>query len=1422
MVIDMSDRNVQTVFVVNDDHVQLSILEALIRKAGHEPRVFSSAEQALNAVDPLQPPSLVVTDLHMPGIDGWQLCRLMRSPEYAFLMNVPIIVVSATFYGDEPERIAADLGVAAFFTSPVDGDDFVRQVRAVLEVRHSLIPSRVLIVEDARTLSGMIEKAFTEEEYQVHKAFTIEAAKEALSTALYDLAVIDHDLADGKGDNLLELLKAQQPDCVCLMMTGDSNPQRAIDWMKRGAAAYLRKPFDPDHLIELCRRARRERTLLRTQNLLEIRTHELKESRHQFQQIFEGSRDGFVIVDEQQRITNANRAFCRMLGYSLEELRAMAGFQKITPSRWHQWEDEEIWNKRLLQEGYSGVYEKEYIRKDGSIFPVELQAYTVLDENGKISYLWGVARDISEHKQADASLRRSQSRYQSLTENFPNGAIFLFDEDFRYLLVGGESLRKAGLSSEELVGRTVKEVFPDLWSTIRPHAQAALRGEKSYYEVEYKGRIYSNQALPIKDPSTSFRQALVLTQDITERKRIEEALSKSEEKYRVLVENAGEAIFVAQNGRLKFHNSRTETMIGFSKDELTSKPFIDFIHPEDRSLVLNRHMKRLQGEIDEPSKYSFRIVHRSGKTLWVELKVVLIEWFGERATLNFLSDITDRKRAEGALLASEIRFRDLARQAPFSIQVLDLSGKTLQVNDEWNRLWGISLADIAHYNIFEDRQLLENGVIEHVKRAFCGENVIIPPMEYSAEKTVGKGQSRWVQARAFPVRDELGNIREVTLIHEDIGERKRAEEALKQSEAKYRALVENSTDIIWTYDLASKKYTFAAGALESTLGYSPNEASGMSLDDLFDSDTKKRISAEFQKILESNGQDKKIKIEATHRHKNGGYVPLEIFASLVRDDKERPVAFSGVSRDITERLQNEKALRESEERFRMLLNDVSMVSVQGYAPDGTTLYWNEGSRILYGYTSDEALGSNLLDLIIPPEMRDEVATAIRQMAETGRPIPPSELELMRKDGTRVQVFSSHCILKRSGRPQELYCVDVNLSAIKQAEVERERMREQLLQAQKMESVGRLAGGVAHDFNNMLGVILGHVELALQQSVPDDPLFTPLQEIQKAARRSADLTGQLLAFARKQPVRPKNLDLNITVSGMLTMLHRLIGENIQLVWRPEGDLWQVRMDPAQLDQILVNLCVNARDAIGECGKIAIQTRNVSLNKVESGMPPEFVPGCYVLLTVSDDGCGMDKNTLDKLFEPFFTTKGVGKGTGLGLATVYGIVRQNNGFVNVDSKLGQGTTFSVYLPRHDKAPDSKPLEATASPSVVVLETILVVEDEPMILNITKTMLERLGYKVLAAGNPREAIRIADEHDEEIHLLMTDVIMPEMNGKELAERVRSRYPKIGILFTSGYTADVIADHGVLSEGIHFIQKPFSQNDLATKAKKALDGRR
>lgn len=516
----------------------------------------------------------------------------------------------------------------------------------------------------------------------------------------------------------------------------------------------------------------------------------------------------------------------------------------------------------------------------------------------------------------------------------------------------------------------------------------------------------------------------------------------------------------------------------------------------------------------------------------------------------------------------------------------------------------------------------------------------------------------------------------------------------------------------------------------------------------------------------------------------------------------------------------------------MVISDILMPVMDGFA---LCRAWKDDERLknipfvfytaTYTDSKDEALALSLgadRFIIKPVEPHKFLALLEETMNnyEANQPVAPCQHV---EEGEYYKKYNEALIRKLEAKMLQLEeanrTLERDITERKQAEEERRKFQDQMIQAQKMESIGRLAGGIAHDFNNMLGVIFGCVEMALLQLDQAHPVYANIKEIQGAAQRSAALTRQLLAFARRQAVSRKALNMNDTMAGMLNILQRLIGENIELVWKPGTGLWLVKMDPSQVDQILANLCVNARDAISGAGQVLIETNNVVFDAASCRQHEGLAPGEYVRLSVSDNGCGMDKETLAHLFEPFFTTKGIGKGTGLGLATVYGIVKQNEGHISIRSEPNHGTTFGIYFPRcAARVEQDRPPVLTVSASHGQ-ETILLVEDEPLLMRLIQMMLESLGYHVFSATTPGEAIRLAEEHVGAIHLLMTDLVMPEINGRQLSKQIQKHHPQVKSLFMSGYTAEVIGANGFFEEDEHFLQKPFSRNELAAKIREILD---
>jgi len=1152
--------------VVNDDPTQLNVLSGLVRKAGLEPRVFTAAEDALaemcscgetanSALGTL--PALVVTDLYMPGIDGWRFCRLLRSPEYAAFNHVPILVVSATFAGDEADRIAADLGAEAFLPSPVDGQRFMEQVQAILSGNQLRTPLRVLIVEDSKTQSGIISKAFAAHGYQADSAFTVMEAFAAFGKTAYDVAVLDYHLPDGKGDALLDAFSTQRPDCVCLMMTTDPGPELALEWMKRGAAAYLRKPFQTDYLIELCDRARRERALLRVKDLLEERTQELRKSEERFRTIAENAFDLVALLDERGHYIYCNSTHKEILGYSPEELVGRSCFDLVHPD--DREDAERLFETCLAAKKPSEILLLRLLLRDGRTLLVEQQARLLADDEGALRILLN-SRDVTKQKRAETQL---------------------------------------------------------------------------------------NLALKIA--------------------------------------NIGYWDYECATDRVEWFSGH-EDLFGISMQEFggTLDAVQHCIHPEDRASSLLNLSKTL--EENAPYDNTYRVIHPNGDIRWLHSYGHLsLDANGNQVHIfGITQDITDWKKAEEELIRQSDFTRRIFNSSEDHLAVVDVDGRILDTNDAWRRF--------AHQNNAGD------------------------------ERTWGPGANYFRQCSSA-----AGDISSAHDAFEGI--RRVQDGRLPSFEMEYHC-------------------------------HSPAEQRWF-----------------IMRILPFIGR------------------PGTVLISHV---------------NVTARKLAEDALRESDERFTLAFNSAPIIITISSLEDGSYLHVNQRFVDISGFNRDEAIGKSSVELGWTSRYDQE--QLLENILRYGK-VNEIELSQHTKSGKTLLCKLWGEVITVAGHKRLLsIALDVT---------EHRKVEQQFLQAQKMESVGRLAGGVAHDFNNMLCVILGHAEIALDKVDHTHRLFTDLQEIRKAAERAAVLTRQLLAFARKQTVSPKLLDLNETVEGLLKMLLRLIGEDIQLSWQPAANLGQVMVDPSQIDQILVNLCVNARDAISGIGKIIIETGNIALDEEYCAHHDGFVAGEYVRLAVSDDGCGMDKDTLAHIFEPFFTTKGIGEGTGLGLATVYGIVKQNKGFINVYSEVNSGTIFTIYLPRNQGMAEQKRKEGPAEAVSRGNETILLVEDDPPILEVTTIMLQKQGYTVLAASTPGKAISLAGEHLNEIHLLMTDVIMPEMNGRDMARELLSIYPQLKCLFMSGYTADVIAPHGVLEDGVHFIQKPFSLQALAAKVREVMDSK-
>ncbi len=661
-------------------------------------------------------------------------------------------------------------------------------------------------------------------------------------------------------------------------------------------------------------------------------------------------------------------------------------------------------------------------------------------------------------------------------------------------------------------------------------------------------------------------------------------------------------------------------------------------------------------------------------------------------------------------------------------------------------------------------------------------------------------EQRWFVLTVSPIAETP--IKAV-VSHVDITLHRQMENKLRESEGQFRELALHIHQALWVIDAKESKVLYISPAYETIWGRScqsilDNPHAFMEGIHPLDQEMMIRENA----AMYETGH---IDVEARVLRPDGSVRWAWIRGYAVRDELGQAVRFVGVIEDITER----KASQDDQARLAAIVecSDDAIVST---TLEGIVITWNHGAERLYGYLAEEMIGRNISILYTPDDFKEYLH--MKEIIKRGERISAHDTKRLRKDGTLLAVsVSISPILVKNGELVGVTKIAHDITRVKQLE-------EQFRQSQKMEAFGQLAGGVAHDFNNLLTVIGGFSELLLSQIPKDDPNRDFLEQIHRAGDRAASLTRQLLAFSRQQVLEPKVLNLNGVIGDTEKLLRRLIGEDVQLVAVLAPDLYPVKVDPGQIEQVVMNLAVNARDAMPQGGKLTIETQNVKLDEEYAKTHLDAKPGRYVLLAISDTGCGMTPEVKARLFEPFFTTKGIGKGTGLGLAVVHGIVKQSGGNSEVYSEVGRGTTFKIYLPAVQERLTSLSSPGLSKP-ILGTETILLVEDEDAVRDLTTLILQSSGYTVLKASSGKDALRLMENRTDSIDLIVTDVVMPEMSGVKLAEALQVRYPGLKALFLSGYTDDAVFRHGILQDKVAFLQKPFTVTSLTRKVRDVLD---
>jgi PAS domain S-box-containing protein len=896
-----------------------------------------------------------------------------------------------------------------------------------------------------------------------------------------------------------------------------------------------------------------------------------------------------------------------------------------------------------------------------------------------------------------------------------------------------------------------------------------------------------------------------------ERRMLESVRMEALEQYREIVEELDAIVWERdpETHRVTFVSRGAEEALGYPlTDWLTDPEFwVRHLHSGDRDRVLAACREAaLQ---DSRIVLEYRMRAASGATLWLrEAMRVLTDGRGRRRVRSIVMDITERRRAEESLRSSEAYHAAILGSALDAIVGMDAQGRISEFNPAAEKLFGYRREEVLGRDLAE--RIIPPAFRERHRRGLqkvltSGEGAILDRrIEFSGLRSDGT---------EFPLEITVTRVERDGVVSfngflRDITERRRAEQALKESESKYRLLMEEASDGILITDLEANFLDVNRKGIE-ILGYTREELLSMNVSDLFPREELTRLPLHLRELRAGLP----VLVERWAHRKDGSLFPVEISAK--RLDEHRLV---GIYRDVSDRKRAEQEIRSAlslvEATLESTADGILVVDVEGRITNYNQRFvdmWGIPADIVASRDDNRSL-SYVLD-----QLRDPRGFIAKVRELYAMPDAESFDVLEFKDGR---------VFERYSKPQRIGGESVgrvwsfrDVSESRRSALALRHSEEQLRQAQKMEAIGRLAGGVAHDFNNLLTAILGNASLMVEQIPQGDPQRELALEIQKAAERAAGLTRQLLAFGRKQMLEMRVVDLNAMIADMRNMLGRVIGEHIDLIVAPTPGLGRIQADPSQIEQVILNLVVNARDAMPAGGKLVVETSNVDIDDEFATQHPPLQAGHHVMLAVSDTGVGMDAETQAHIFEPFYTTKERGRGTGLGLSTVYGIVRQSGGYIWVYSAPGKGSAFKVYFPRADAAPEAGEPASVVPETLRGSETVLLVEDESVVRTLVRNTLIQHGYRVLEAESGAQAIRIASRHSGPLHLLVTDVVMPGMSGRELAERLMRGRRNLRVLYISGYTDEIIAHHGVLGPGRGFLQKPFTLDALARKVRETLE---
>jgi len=1002
-----------------------------------------------------------------------------------------------------------------------------------------------------------------------------------------------------------------------------------------------------------------------------------------------------------------------------------------------------------------------------------------------------------EHLLVALDLRRRHA--EVLTDNMPIGTALL-DENLVIIRSSHSFQELFQLTEAEVRGRLVTEILPagELPNQLRAVMETgeAARGLR-YDEAAPDGttrRLRVNAAATrLEDGEQEGARLVLVVEDLTEEERLRAAAHAAEARLTRLVAASPAMIYArgaSGDDDATYISPNILEQLGYEPSAFLERStfWTDHIHPEDEARVVAEE-EALFEHGHRAVEYRFR--HADGSYRWMrdEMRLARDEAGDPTEIVGSWMDITKRKKVEEQ---HQLLLRAI-EQSGHSVVITNARGDVEYVNPQFTRSTGYAPEEIMGKN----SRLLSSG--ETPPEAYAGlwRTILSGRTWQGTFRNKKKDGGLYTESATIsPVLSPAGVVTHFVAVKEDITEQQRAEKELEL----FRALLDRSNDGIEVIDAETGRFLDInqRGCLD--LGYTREEFLSMSVSDvdpMVDAST-------FREVLGEIRRSGSMVWEGHHRRKDGSTFPVEVNLAYVELDQPYLVS---VVRDITERKRAEQIRREDEERYRTLF-DNAPIGLGVVDAKGTILAFNTAMIAPSGYTPEEAADlGNVAALYANPNDRARVSEMLRERGRVDR----EEVDFKRKDGSHfANLLTLRPVVVR-GQP----CVLAMMEDIS----DRKALEAQMHAAQKMDALGRLAGGVAHDFNNLLTVIISYAGFVRDELRREDPRRDDIAEVLRAADSAASLTQHLLVFSRRTAVEPAVTDLNELVLELDKMLRRLIGEDVELVLLPGSDLWCARVDPRQIEQVVVNLAVNARDAMPTGGTLTIGLDNAAIADADRAQVPLLPPGEYVRLVVKDTGCGMDEATQDKAFEPFFTTKEPGKGTGLGLATSYGIIKQFGGHVHVDSALGKGTTFKVYFPRSQGDPTTRKSGSAPKVKLEGSETVLVVEDQRAVRNLAVRALRAWGYRVLEAQNGEAAMAVLREHGDSIDLLLTDVVMPKISGTELAQRFRESRPGAKVLLMSGYTDEEANRHGVLESGHAFLQKPFLPNALVLRVREILD---